>query len=169
MPITRAPRRAAATVAAFLLPLGLAAPAGAAPDPVGGETATVAQSPDGHTSGKPSSALDRVADFYGAYVDARNGDNDTSLTGALRRHYLSQALRDRLATWEEENRADGVLRAQNAPRGWRVSYAGAGDGQSIATVRLAWGSTAHPTYTYLRVRTTLSTMRISDIDDAPDH
>lgn len=38
-----------------------------------------------------------------------------------------------------------------------------GAGHTWSTVRLTWGSAAHPTYTYLTVQSDLATKKISDI------
>ncbi|GAA2375675.1 hypothetical protein GCM10010246_83280 [Streptomyces cuspidosporus] len=50
-------------------------------------------------SGAAESAFDHVANFYGAYIDAR-GSASEELGQELRRHYLTADLRGRLAAWE---------------------------------------------------------------------
>ncbi|WP_435125897.1 hypothetical protein [Actinacidiphila sp. bgisy144] len=117
-------------------------------------------------SGDPQSTADRVADFYGAYIDvvwdARNDD----LRNGLREHYLTTGFQKTLAAWEAAQHADGVLRAQDSPIGWQVTPDGTDAGHAFSTVRLSWGNPSHPGYTYLKVRSDLATKQISDIEDA---
>lgn len=113
-------------------------------------------------SGAADSAFDHVANFYGAYVDAR-GFASEELGQELRRHYLTADLRRRLAEWEGRHAADGVLRAQGVPTAWKVSYGDSAMGHTWTRVRLAWGTGKHPAYTYLSVRSDLATKLISDI------
>ncbi|WP_329586529.1 hypothetical protein OG500_35900 [Kitasatospora sp. NBC_01250] len=117
-------------------------------------------------SGSPDSAVDRVADFYGAYIDAVSDGTD-DLSDQLRAHYLTQDLRQRLAAWEEANHADGVLRAQDVPTAWEVSYQDSGAGHLFTTVTLTWGTGPDAGKTRLAVQSDLSTKLISDIEDAP--
>jgi len=81
----------------------------------------------------------------------------------LRTFYLTSGLRSRLATWEKHEHADGVLRAQDVPRAWKVTAGDSGMGHTWSTVRLTWGSAQHPTYSYLTVQSDLATQKISDI------
>ncbi|MET9406684.1 hypothetical protein ABZX90_13115 [Streptomyces sp. NPDC002935] len=93
-------------------------------------------------SGTPGQAVTRVADFYGAYIDAKGDyeDPDATLATALRKHYLTADFAGRLAAWEEKNGADGVLRAQNVPAKWTVTDNGAvGMGHEVI-VTLTFGS-----------------------------
>ncbi|MER5469335.1 hypothetical protein [Streptomyces sp. NPDC002685] len=93
-------------------------------------------------SGTPGQAVTRVADFYGAYIDAKGDyeDPDATLATALRKHYLTADFAGRLAAWEEKNGADGVLRAQNVPAKWSVTDNGAvGMGHEVI-VTLTFGS-----------------------------
>ncbi|OMI35392.1 hypothetical protein [Streptomyces sparsogenes] len=113
-------------------------------------------------SGAAESAFDHVANFYGAYIDAR-GSASEELGQELRRHYLTADLRRRLAAWEGRHATDGVLRAQGVPTAWKVSYGDSAMGHTWTRVRLAWGTGEHPAYTYLSVRSDLATKRISDI------
>lgn len=136
-----------------------------APAVVASSAADPAASPA--VEGSPSSVQDRVAAFYGAYVDALTGRRDTALANALRSHYLTKEFRDRLASWERKNNADGIFRSQNTPRAWRVTYDNSGAGHAWTSVRLTWGDDKHPTYTYLTVQSDLSTKLISDIKEAP--
>lgn len=104
-----------------------------------------------------------VSHFYGSYIDAVAAEGGGKLASALRTFYLTPGLRDRLRAWENKQHADGVLRAQDVPRAYRVTQQDSGAGHTWATVRLTWGSTAHPAYTYLKVQSELATGKISDI------
>ncbi|WP_328446814.1 hypothetical protein OG780_10135 [Streptomyces sp. NBC_00386] len=74
-------------------------------------------------SGRTGDSVTQVADFYGAYVDAKDAPAgpDAALSTALRAHYLTPAFAKQLKAWEKTNQADGVLRAQNVPVQWTVS------------------------------------------------
>ncbi|GAA0549168.1 MULTISPECIES: hypothetical protein [Streptomyces] len=113
-------------------------------------------------SGAAESAFDHVANFCGAYIDAR-GSASERLGQELRRHYLTADLLRRLADWEDQHAADGVLRAQGAPTAWKVSYEDSAMGHTWTRVRLTWGTGEHSTYTYLSLRSDLATNLISDI------
>ncbi|MEU4210998.1 hypothetical protein AB0F13_13560 [Streptomyces sp. NPDC026206] len=154
---------ALALLAMLTVPAAAFAAASGGRGPSAGQTAT--EGPPVH-EGSPSSAADRVAAFYGAYVDARTGTPDTALSDALRSHFLTKEFRERLAAWERQHDTDGVFRAQNTPRGWRVSYDNSGAGHAWTQVRLTWGDEKKPTYTYLSVQSDLSTRLISDIKEA---
>ncbi|MER7398484.1 hypothetical protein ABT381_23590 [Streptomyces sp. NPDC000151] len=117
-------------------------------------------------AGSPESTVDRVADFYGAYIDAVY-DEDGRLARELRNHYLRSDLRKRLADWEAKNHADGVLRAQNVPVKWSVGYDGSGTGSAYTIVTLTWDSGSHPSTSRLAVRSSLETRQITDIKAAP--
>ncbi|MEU7137036.1 hypothetical protein [Streptomyces sp. NPDC046261] len=165
MRVTRTTWRSGAALALLALvtvpAVALAAVSGPS-SPSGGQGAA---GPPAH-EGSPSSVTDRVAAFYGAYVDARSGTPDTILADALRSHFLTKEFRDRLAAWERENEADGAFRAQNAPRAWRVTYDNSGAGHTWTRVRLTWGDEKKPTYTYLSVQSDTSSQLISDIKEA---
>ncbi|MFE9851452.1 hypothetical protein ACFYPN_22040 [Streptomyces sp. NPDC005576] len=93
-------------------------------------------------SGSFGQAVTRVADFYGAYIDAKGDgtDPDVTLAAALRRHYLTPDFAERLAAWEEKNTTDGILRAQNIPARWSVTDNGTvGNGHEVI-VTLTYGS-----------------------------
>lgn len=113
-------------------------------------------------SGSRQSATDRVADFYGAYIDAVSA-RSAGLRDALRSAYLTAGLRERLTAWEAAEHTDGVLRAQDVPVSWSVSTDGAGAGHVFTTVTLVRGTGRHPVTTRLAVQSDLSTRRISDI------
>ncbi|MEI5103430.1 hypothetical protein RB200_39120 [Streptomyces sp. PmtG] len=114
-------------------------------------------------SGSPGPAYERVAHFYGAYVDAADSPGSQQAATALRKFYLTADLRGRLADWERRHDADGVLRAQNAPTAWRVTAGDSGMGKTTSAVRLTWGTGKDRTYTYLTVRSDLATRKITDI------
>jgi hypothetical protein len=116
-------------------------------------------------SGSFLSATDRVAEFYGAYIDAVSGDTG-HLSDQLRKAYLTPALRKSLLAWEAEEHADGVLRAQNIPVKWTVTTDGAGAGHVFTVVTLTWGFGPHPEVTRLAVQSDLATQLISDIKPA---
>lgn len=92
-------------------------------------------------SGKPSDNLTRIADFYGAYIDAVNDEHAGDLGEALRSHYLTAGLQQELTAWEEKNQANGVLRAQNVPLAWKVTDNGTAD-HTEAVVTLTWGQSS---------------------------
>ncbi|MDH6122909.1 hypothetical protein [Kitasatospora sp. GAS204B] len=127
---------------------------------------TTTQTTSAVRSGSPDSAVDRVADFYGAYIDAVS-DGIDDLAEHLRAHYLTEDFRQRLAAWEETNHADGVLRAQDVPTHWEVTYQDSGAGHLFTTVTLTWGTGPDASHTRLAVQSDLSTKLISDIEDAP--
>ncbi len=155
---------ALALLAVLTVPaVAFAAVAGASGTPAR-ETAA---GPPAHEGGTDS-VVDRVASFYGAYVDARTGTPDTALSGALRAHYLTKEFRTRLDAWERKSGADGIFHAQNTPRAWRVTYDNSGAGHTWTLVRLTWGDEKKPTYTYLSVQSDLKSKLISDIKEASE-
>ncbi|MGW2641220.1 hypothetical protein [Streptomyces sp. NPDC001348] len=88
-------------------------------------------------SGKPSDNITRIADFYGAYIDAVTDEDSGNLGTALRAHYLTADFQKELNAWEEKEHADGVLRAQNVPLAWKVTDNGTAD-HTEAVVTLTW-------------------------------
>lgn len=90
-------------------------------------------------SGKPSDDLTRIADFYGAYIDAGYGEHTGDLGQALRSDYLTAGLQAELRTWQDANHADGVLRAQDVPLAWKVTDNGTTGSRTEAVVTLTWG------------------------------
>ncbi|MFF2516673.1 hypothetical protein [Streptomyces sp. NPDC058086] len=146
------------TAVGALVGAALLATAGASVPAFAGSSA-----PPPARSGANGPAYDRVADFYGAYVDAVTDEGSGHLGSQLRTFYLTKDLRTRLAKWESREHADGVLRAQDVPRAWKVTAGDSGAGHTWSTVRLTWGSAQHPTYTYLTVQSDLATKKISDI------
>ena len=89
-------------------------------------------------SGKPSDNITRIADFYGAYIDAVTDEDNDALGTALRSHYLTPAFQKELAAWEDREHADGVLRAQNVPLAWKVTDNGSTANRTEAVVTLTW-------------------------------
>ncbi|MER7921799.1 hypothetical protein ABTY96_01475 [Streptomyces sp. NPDC096057] len=91
-------------------------------------------------SGSPDDNITRIADFYGAYIDAESDlDNGGGkLTSELRSYYLTPAYLKKLTAWEAKNHADGVLQAQNTPMSWKVTDNGTA-GHTEAAVTLTWG------------------------------
>uniref|UniRef100_A0AAU2JIW0 Nuclear transport factor 2 family protein n=1 Tax=Streptomyces sp. NBC_00049 TaxID=2903617 RepID=A0AAU2JIW0_9ACTN len=128
-----------------------ASPDAAAPQP---DRAAAAVS----VSGSPEGAFTRIADFYGSYIDAvYDGDGQTA--DRLRAFYLSGPLQAELKRWEETHHADGVLRAQNVPLGWKVTSTGNGMGKANATVTLTWGGET----TRILVQADLATRKIVSV------
>ncbi|MEV5077452.1 hypothetical protein ACIQFZ_16970 [Streptomyces sp. NPDC093064] len=91
-------------------------------------------------SGKPSDNLTRVADFYGAYIDALIDEDSGHLGKALRSHYLTAGFQKKLNAWEAKNHANGVLRAQNVPLAWKVADNGSIGRNTEAVVTLTFSS-----------------------------
>ncbi|MER6678392.1 hypothetical protein [Streptomyces sp. NPDC000983] len=102
---------------------------------------SVAAAPKSVT-GTTGHVVTRVADFFGAYIDAKGDyDNpDAALARALRTHYLTPDFAERLVAWEETNGVDGVLRAQNVPMRWTVKDNGTLGHSHEVTVTLTFGS-----------------------------
>lgn len=90
-------------------------------------------------SGKPSDSVTRIADFYGAYIDAQSDpDHGGKLVDALRKYYVSASGLREIEAWENKNHADGVLHAQNVPVKWTVTDNGTAD-YTEAAITLTWG------------------------------
>ncbi|MCI3928876.1 hypothetical protein [Streptomyces sp. AN091965] len=115
-------------------------------------------------SGTPASTVDRVADFYGSYIDVLYDTGKGRLAHALRGHYLTTGLRHGLARWESAHHEDGVLRAKSVPTAWRVDYNDSGMGHCWSRVTLTWkDSKNHVHHTRLMVQSDLDTRLISSI------
>ncbi|MDX3520162.1 hypothetical protein [Streptomyces scabiei] len=141
------PARCTAIAAGLVLAVGLgvstqavARTAAPAAGPAYGNASTTPRS----VTGVNGDLVTRVADFYGAYIDAKvdSEDPDTTLAKALRAHYLTPAFAKRLGAWEKKHAADGVLRAQNVPVKWTVSEGGNG---LEVVVTLTFGGGESPT------------------------
>ncbi|MFD6290120.1 hypothetical protein [Streptomyces sp. NPDC060205] len=126
----------AGLVAATALPLAITASAEATS--VGPTAGTAAFR---SVSGQPSNSVSRIADFYGAYIDAQSGPGEGgNLVTELRKYYVDADYLTQIEAWEDANHADGVLRAQNVPAKWTVTDNGKAD-HSEAVVTLTWGDT----------------------------
>jgi len=90
-------------------------------------------------AGRPSDSITRVADFYGAYIDAVTDEDSGNLGSALRAHYLTPGFQKELNSWEEREHADGVLRAQNVPLAWKITDNGTAHHTEFV-VTLTWSS-----------------------------
>ena len=127
MTSTRTARRTA-LAAGLALALGL------------GVTATASAGAPRTVSGRPTDPITRIADFYGAYIDAQSDpEGGGRLAEELRTYYLTPALRKKLKTWEAKNNADGVLRAQNVPAAWKVTDNGTAN-YTEAGITFTWGN-----------------------------
>ncbi|MEU7168227.1 hypothetical protein AB0A70_26890 [Streptomyces morookaense] len=149
-------RRHTLAVALPALLLAAAAPAHAQPS-----GAVSGRMPE--HSGSSASAVDRVADFYGAYIDVLNGRGRSHLADELREFYLTDDFRARLGSWEKEHGGDGVLRAQSVPTSWTVAYNDSGMGHVWTRVTLTWTGQGRSAHTVLAVQSDQSSLRISDI------
>ncbi|NEB79992.1 hypothetical protein G3I40_32940 [Streptomyces sp. SID14478] len=147
------------------LTLAAITPALADPTATGAHGATAATAPQGD----PRSTTDRVANFYGAYIDAVWDTEDPASAAdakALRTFYLSAAARKKVAAYEAREHADGILFAQNVPVKWAVTYTGSGAGHSTALVTLTWSDGKNPEVTRIKVQSDLSTRKITDLAPA---
>lgn len=141
-PAHRRPGRRAALAAGLVLAVGLGVATQVSAQASVHAPAKASAAAPRSVSGTPGQAVTRVADFYGAYIDAKGDylDPDVTLATTLRKHYLTPGFAKRLAGWEAKNEADGVLRAQNVPAQWTVTDNGAvGNGHEVI-VTLAFGS-----------------------------
>jgi len=141
-PAHRRPGRRAAVAAGLVLAVGLGLStqmSAQASVPAAAKASTTAQKPISGTRGQ---VVTRVADFYGAYIDAKGDytDPDSALATALRKHYLTPAFAKQLAAWEKKNGVDGVLRAQNVPVRWTVADNGSMGHSHEVVVTLTFGS-----------------------------
>jgi hypothetical protein len=145
----RRPGRRAVVAAGLVLAVGLGvstqvAAQAAVPAPV--KASAKASAALRTVSGFNGDVVTQVADFYGAYVDAKDdaAGPDAALAKALRAHYLTPAFAKQLKAWEKKNQVDGVLRAQNVPVQWTVSEGG--NSREI-TVTHTFGGGESPTVT----------------------
>ncbi|MEU0971033.1 hypothetical protein ABZ357_38595 [Streptomyces sp. NPDC005917] len=104
-----------------------------------GVTAQASAGAPRSVSGDPSDNLTRIADFYGAYIDAVN-DPDASgdLPTALRAYYIDPAYLKQVEAWEDQEHANGVLQAQNTPLKWKVTANGTAKNHTEAVITLTW-------------------------------
>ncbi|GHD87540.1 hypothetical protein [Streptomyces naganishii] len=121
------------------------------------------------SQGDPRDVTQRVADFYGAYIDAvwdGEGPAAAAQLKALRGFYLSAAARKKVAAYEAREHADGILFAQNVPVKWKVVYTGSGAGHATSRVTLTWGDGSHAQVTSIDVLSDLRTRRITELRPA---
>ncbi|MET9494089.1 hypothetical protein [Streptomyces sp. NPDC006552] len=148
---------------AALLALGAVSPALAGTG--GSRTHTVAAA-SAAAKGDPRSTTDRVANFYGAYIDAMWDNEDAGAAAdakALRGFYLSAAARKKVADYEAREHANGILFAQNVPVKWSVAYDGSGGGHSMTLVTLTWNDGAGADTSTIKVESDLATRKIIDL------
>ncbi|MET7851318.1 hypothetical protein AB0D78_42710 [Streptomyces avermitilis] len=164
-PALRRPVRRAAVAAGLVLAVGLGVSTQVSAQAAVHAPAKASTTAPQSVSGTPGQVVTRVADFYGAYIDAKGDytDPDGALATALRKHYLTPDFAERLAAWEEKNAADGVLRAQNVPAQWTVTDNGTvGHGHEvIVTLTFGSGETTQKTKLFVLVE---RYNHISDID-----
>ena len=143
---------------------GPAAASGAGAD-TSATGATVTTTPA--RSGSPTSRVDRVADFYGAYIDILFDSGRGRPADSLRGHYLTERLRSSLARWEATHHRDGVLRAKGVPIAWKAVYNDSGTGHCWTRVTLTWQDSGNRVHrTQLTVQSDLATRLISGIKAA---
>ncbi|MFD5798826.1 hypothetical protein ACFWIO_35905 [Streptomyces diastatochromogenes] len=119
--------------------------------------------------GDPRNVTQRVADFYGAYIDSVWAIEDPTAgpnAKALRAFYLTSAAQKKVAAYEKKNHADGILFAQNVPVKWKVAYTGSGAGHATSRVTLTWGDGPGAEVTKIDVRSDLNTLKITDLKPA---
>ncbi|MGW0996839.1 hypothetical protein ACWD5V_26845 [Streptomyces sp. NPDC002523] len=116
--------------------------------------------------GDPRNVTQRVADFYGAYIDSVWATEDPAAGAdakALRAFYLSSATQKKVNAYERKNHADGILFAQNVPVKWKVVHTGSGAGHAASRVTLTWSDSRHPEVTRIDVLSDLKTLKITDL------
>ncbi|MET9505874.1 hypothetical protein ABZY42_29820 [Streptomyces sp. NPDC006622] len=164
-PVRRRPGRLAAVAAGVVLAVGLGVSTQVSAQASAQVPAKASTAAPQSVSGTPGQAVTRIADFYGAYIDAKSDytDPDVTLAKALRKHYLTPDFATRLATWEETNAMDGVLRAQNVPSQWTVTDNGTvGNGHEVVvTLTFGSGETTQKTKLFVLVE---RYNRIADIE-----
>ncbi|MFF4401007.1 hypothetical protein [Streptomyces sp. NPDC001480] len=139
-------------------------------------TPALAGTGDGHhtraaatVQGDPRDVTQRVADFYGAYIDSVWDNEDPAAAAnakALRSFYLSAAAQRKVTAYEAEEHADGILFAQNVPVKWKVAYTGSGAGHATSRVTLTWGDGSDAQVTRIDVQSDLRTKKITDLKQA---
>ncbi|MFF8990601.1 hypothetical protein ACF09H_11790 [Streptomyces sp. NPDC014983] len=119
--------------------------------------------------GDARNVTQHVADFYGAYIDAAWAGEDKAAGAeakALRAFYLTPAAQKKVAAYEAEEHADGILFAQNVPVRWQVAYTGSGAGHATNRVTLTWSDGPHAEVTRIDVQSDLRTLKITDLRPA---
>ncbi|MGH4032084.1 hypothetical protein ACQB60_24470 [Actinomycetota bacterium Odt1-20B] len=154
---------------ASALTLGLTLPATstnatATDTPAAGTASTVGATRTAGRSGDTHSTVDRVADFYGAYIDVVHDSGRGPLANSLRHHYLTSGLRHSLAAWEAVHHRDGMFRSKATPTTWSVAYNDSGMGHCWTRVDLSSRSPGHHArHTHLTVQSDLATGLISGV------
>ncbi|MEU6476412.1 hypothetical protein ABZ858_05875 [Streptomyces sp. NPDC047017] len=145
------------------------APARAAhPAPTARDTARTTAAPP-VVQGDPRGVTQRVADFYGAYIDTLWDGSDPASAAdarALKSFYLTADARRKVAAYEARAHADGILFARHVPVRWKVAYTGSGAGHATNRVTLTWGDDRNARVTKIDVRSDLRTRKISDLKPA---
>ncbi len=166
---------AAASALAAALSLAVVTPALAGSDAAPRATAAHATGSARTTSaggslpaahGDPRDVTQRVADFYGAYIDTVWDGGEPSARAslkALKAFYLSPEAQRKVAAYEAKEHADGVLFAQNVPVKWRIAATGSGAGHATSRVTLVWSDSRRPQVTRIDVRSDLRTRKITDL------
>lgn len=125
-----------------------------------------ASAPASPVQGDPRSSTQRVADFYGAYIDTVWDGRDPASAAdarALKDFYLTAGARRKVAAYEAREHADGILFAQNVPVRWKVAYTGSGGGHATSRVTLIWSDSRNAEVTKIDVRSDLRTRKITDL------
>ncbi|MFI9601453.1 hypothetical protein ACIHCX_16535 [Streptomyces sp. NPDC052043] len=159
-------RRTLITSAAVAAALSLTAVTPALAGTGAAHSATAHTASASAVQGDPRDAIQRVADFYGAYIDAAwDGQDPASGTqaNALKAFYLSTAARKKVAAYEASEHADGILFAQNIPVKWQVAYTGSGAGRATTLVTLTWSDSKNAEVTKIAVQSDLRTHKITDL------
>jgi hypothetical protein len=133
------------------------------------DAAHAASAPGTPVQGDPRNATQRVADFYGAYIDTVWDGRDPAAGSdakALKDFYLSAGARKKVAAYEAREHADGILFAQNVPVRWKVDYTGSGAGHATSRVTLIWSDRRNAEVTKIDVRSDLRTRKITDLRPA---
>ncbi|MET7360074.1 hypothetical protein ABZS76_16705 [Streptomyces sp. NPDC005562] len=159
----------AATAAAAALSVAVVTPALAGTSSHPATTAHSAAAAPAAKTGDPRSTTDRVANFYGAYIDSVWANEDPAAGGqakALRAFYLSAAAQKKVAAFEEKEHADGILFAQNVPVKWKVTYTGSGAGHATSLVTLTWSDGPSAEVSKIKVQSDLRTQKITDLAPA---
>ncbi|MET8247638.1 hypothetical protein ABZV31_26425 [Streptomyces sp. NPDC005202] len=119
--------------------------------------------------GDPRDVTQRVADFYGSYIDSVWDNEDPAAAAnaeALRAFYLSAAAQKKVAAFEAKEHADGILFAQNVPVKWKVVYTGSGAGHATSQVTLTWSDGKDAEVSKIDVQSDLKTHKITDLKQA---
>ena len=109
-----------------------------------GVTAQASAGAPRSVSGKPSDNITRIADFYGAYIDAVTDEGSGDLRDALRSPLPHPRLPEGTERLGGEEHADGVLRAQNVPSRGRSPTTAPPPPVTEAVVTLTWSAGQPP-------------------------